>query len=680
MSVLVAEINTEYLELPISGVGDSIGILKLSPKNLYELNPVVTYDELGEPLNYFRDNQWNYKAYSNQNTNRVEAKYIVSYKTLNISNELLSELKASILHVVAKDYPKSNNARVGQALFEQTSKFFIDLNDRNQKSIANLQHPISLLETLTRIGGRYALNTLQASLFGLNKITKLKITAMDFILPVDNGRVLGSDADNTLNGLAKKYCRAGTKVPEQTLYIPSNIHSKMMNSAFDMLSEGEDIINRINDFFIEHWQIHKLSENLAASEPENATRSEVQRKRRSNSIRRTPSKSYKNKGIITRQELLEKHKLKHIDDAYAATGKGIFYYTGIIAASCYVIIASFSGMREDEVMALKDNSFKTKGAKKRKIHFLRSYESKISGGQHVDYVTSPLTERAINLLKKLHSPAKELIPELKDTPFLCITHPLLRLPTYGVSSLVELLPRFMSHFNIKVSADDLEQHYMFNSNSLKEVNIGDVWPIASHQFRRTLIVNFLTHGIVGITQIKQQVKHMYSVMTQYYGHNADLAMALNLTRSDDFKNLLDEEQLNVGLLLYKRFYQSEEHLEGEKGKEIEIQRGLAQQLTDDEIKLLIRTGAFKITSTPFGFCTKGDLCDKGHIVDPTFCGAKCETMIITMANALVWKRLYNRNILLLKSEAIEGFGGTHSMMKAQNAVAIKIMNSFDITY
>jgi len=345
-----------------------------------------------------------------------------------------------------------------------------------------------------------------------------------------------------------------------------------------------------------------------------------------------------------------------------------------------VIIASFSGMREDEVMALKDNSFKTKGTKKRKIHFLRSYESKISGGQHVDYVTSPLAERAIKLLKKINAPAKELIPELKDDPFLCITHPLKRLPTYGVSGLVELLPKFMVHFNITVTADDLMQHDMFNSNSLKEINIGDIWPIASHQFRRTLIVNFLTHGIVGVTQIKQQVKHMYASMTEYYGHNSQLAMALNLTRSDDFKSSLDDEQLNVGVLLYKRFYQSGEHLEGVKGKEIERQRGLAQQLTDKEIKLLIKTGAFKITSTPFGFCTKGNLCDKGHIVDPTFCGAKCETMIITRSNALVWKRLYNRNVLLLKSEVIEGFGGTHSMMKAQNSVAIKIMNSFDITY
>ena len=87
-----------------------------------------------------------------------------------------------------------------------------------------------------------------------------------------------------------------------------------------------------------------------------------------------------------------------------------------------------------------------------------------------------------------------------------------------------------------------------------------------------------------------------------------------------------------------------------------------------------------MTSTLFGFCTKGNLCDKGHIVDPTFCGARCETMIITKENALEWEKLYKRNLSLLKSKVMAGFEGTETMMEAQNSVAIKIMKSFNIKY
>lgn len=669
-----------FLDTVVVGKDQAIDLLNLTPTELYSLNPIVTYDEKGNPLNYFRDMQWSYVAYANQNTNRVEAKYKVGFRTLNISEQLLNELKASVFHVFADEYKVRNNARVGQACFEQVSKWFIALNDRGSNSITDFKHSIILHEVLRKLGSSYSLKTLQASLFGLNKLSKLKIPAMEFSLPVENGRLLGSEKGNSLNGLAKTYCKDGTYIPNQTLYIPSSIHVRMMSHAYEIMREGEKLIDQINSFFTEHWKIHELSEQIEESEIESSKRSDKQKAIRTSSIRRVPSKAHREKGIITRRELLEKHNLVKIDDSYAATGKGIFYYTGILAAACYVIIASFSGMREDEVMALKDNSFKSIGTNKRRIFFLRSYETKISGGQYVDYVTSPLTERAIKLLKKIHKPAKELIPELQNTDFLCLSHPLLRLPTYGVTSLPEQLPKFMKHFNIGVTAQDLEEHEMFNTNSSKELNIGDVWPVSTHQFRRSLIVNFLTHGVTGITEIKQQVKHMYASMTEYYGTNAHLALALKLSRSEEFNNALEEEQINIGVIYYKRFYQSDEHLEGVKGKEIESQRGLAQQLTDEEIKLLIKTGAFKITSTPFGFCTKGDLCDKGHIVDPTFCGAKCETMIITMDNALSWKKLYLRNMRLLNSEAIEGFGGTHSMMQAQNAVAIKIMTAFDISF
>lgn len=672
--------STDYLDIPLCDENESVDISNLTPAELYKLNPIVTYDVNGQPLNRFRDKQWDFLAYANQNTNRVKAKYKVGFRTLHISRTLSNELRAVVLHAFLNEYPKSNNARVGQAIYEQVSKFFIELNDKEKTSIAVLSKSIKFIEILSRIGPKYALETLRSSLGGLAKIEKLGISGINLTLPIKSGRLSGVDKEKTLEGLAQKYCRSGSSIGEQTLYIPIKIHSEMMKCAVELLTEAESKIKRIVGFFTEHWHIHALSEKIASEMPNHASLSKKKQAIRASSIRRRPSKANRKAGIITRAELLEKHQLKDIDNAYAATGKGLFYYTGIIAAACYIIIASFSGMREDEVMALKDDSYKIKGTKKRKIHFLRSYESKISGGKFVDYVTSPLSERAVNLLKKLHTPAKKLIPELKNEPFLCITHPLLRLPTYGVSCLTELLPNFMAHFNITVTAEDLRQHELFNPTSLKVINVGDVWPLSSHQFRRTLIVNFLTHGITGVTQLKQQVKHMYAIMTEYYGEKADLAIALKMSRSSEFIKQLNEEKLELGVMMYKRFYQSDEHLEGVKGKEIERQRGLAQQLTDDEIRLLVQTGAFKLTSTLFGFCTKGNLCDKGHIVDPTFCGARCETMIITIENALEWEKLYKRNSSLLKSKVMAGFEGTETMMEAQNSVAIKIMKSFNIKY
>ncbi len=668
-----------YLDLPVPGTIHPENILNLTPKELYEINPIVTYNENGKPLNRFRDMQWDHTAYKDMNTNRVLAKYKTGFRALNISQELMSELKAAVLHYFTHNYLLNNNARSAQIMYEALFKFYLELDRMGLSSITALQQNIVLRELLSNIGTRYAEGTLQAGLFKLDKLAKLNVPGIQFTLPVENGRMLGAKVENTLTGLAKEYSREGTEEQEQTLYIPQNVHSKLINHAFDLLTEGEKKMDQICQYFTDYWKVHELSESIALNESKNKFKTPKQLSSRANTIRRKPNDIHRNLGIVTRKELLKKYELE-FTDSLAGTGKGIFYYTGLIAAACYVLIASFSGMREDEVLALKDNSFKKKGTGKRQIFFFRSYESKISGGEFVDYVTSTLAGRAFNLLRKLHKPAKALIPELKGEEFLCLTHRTMRVPTYGVSCLAELLPKFVKHFDISVTAKDIEEHELFNPRNSLELKIGQLWPISTHQFRRTLIVNFLTHGVAGITQVRQQVKHMYASMTDYYGKNAYLAMALKLSRSEDFISALDSEQVDVSVLIYKRFYQSDEKLAGGKGNEIVGARGAAQQLSDEEIKILIEKGIFKITRTPFGFCTKGDLCDKTHIVDPTICGAKCDTMIITKDNAQNWKKLYLRNQRLMKSQILEDFEGTYSMMLAQNNVALTIMKTFNISH
>ena len=65
---------------------------------------------------------------------------------------------------------------------------------------------------------------------------------------------------------------------------------------------------------------------------------------------------------------------------------------------------------------------------------------------------------------------------------------------------------------------------------------------------------------------------------------------------------------------------------------------------------MFESGQYKLTQTPYGYCTKGDECDKSGVVDPTFCGASCSNMIITYKNALNWKKLYERNNKLFNNK------------------------------
>ncbi|TKF95480.1 ABC transporter ATP-binding protein, partial [Vibrio sp. F13] len=139
----------------------------------------------------------------------------------------------------------------------------------------------------------------------------------------------------------------------------------------------------------------------------------------------------------------------------------------------------------------------------------------------------------------------------------------------------------------------------------------------THQFRRTLIVNFLTHDLASAPAVKQQVKHMYQYMTEYYGKGSELAFTQRLLRDWSIMEDIANEHILVKTNIYRDLYYSDCHLEGVKGKEIEAMRESAIQLTDDEIRVLIETGEWDITKTPFGYCTKAHKCEKTDTIDPS---------------------------------------------------------------
>lgn len=174
-------------------------------------------------------------------------------------------------------------------------------------------------------------------------------------------------------------------------------------------------------------------------------------------------------------------------------------------------------------------------------------------------------------------------------------------------------------------------------------------------------------------------------MTEYYAKNSRLAETFNLNVVKEISANIEEELLNEGVRQYKEFYYSEDRLSGIKGKEIMQERKFSKILSDDEIKQLFKTGLYKISRSMYGYCTKGNLCDKKDAIDPTFCGANCSTMIITKGNALNWQKLYfkNKNLLALENNFIIGgiqLSAAKTTMQSQNEIAKKIMNDFNIKY
>lgn len=669
MSVMKDFINAVQRELNTQPKDKfTVEMLELTLDELVEKNPVVTIDAEGKALSYFNDNVWDFYHYKHINTNRDFATYKVTF-TQSLPKELLNELKILTIGLFVSEYPHSLNARHGVYVYKSLLPIFNALNSKGLRSIDATSQYISLNEILSSIKGKYAKKSLKNSLGTLNKASNLVTSAVSFQLPIHNGKS-SYNKGVTIESLAVKFANPDTDDARQTLYIPTDIHSQLVSNAMDTLRHAETLIDKIVKYNEDNYYHYKLSRKIAKDIKPSRTVKAVNKA--ANSLRRDNLR-----GLLSSGSLVKKYGLEEIKSNH---GGGIISYCRLVAASAYIVISSFSGMRYDEVISIKRDGY-NKTSTNPTLHFIRTFETKISGGEVVDYITSPIAEKAFEIIDKLHAPARKLLPELKDNEFLFIGHNNRILPTYkSTSSIKEILKSFVKHFNIKVSSEDMEQHRIFNTENLDKATVGKLWHLTPHQPRRTLVVNFLTHDLAGISQVKQQVKHLYAFMTQYYGKNSDLAKALKMRKSGKFQETLENELLTINIDLYKRLHYGDEPLLGEKGKSIVAERGQAEILTDHQIKTLFIKGAFKITRTPYGYCTKGDLCNKDDVIDPSFCGAKCDTMIITRDNALIWQKLYKRNHKLLATSMIKDFGGTETMMKAQNIVAKRIMESFKLAF
>ena len=212
----------------------------------------------------------------------------------------------------------------------------------------------------------------------------------------------------------------------------------------------------------------------------------------------------------------------------------------------------------------------------------------------------------------------------------------------------------------------------------KSLKLGKLWPIKSHQFRRTLIVNFISHKLADIDAIKQQAKHMYQQMTRYYGNDAEALQAAGLKADKDLMEEITDAVIEANVNLFKRFHQTDEKLGGEKGSDIMMQRENMSALTEEEITAFVAAGLWNVSLSPFGYCTKGRNCSKTNIVDPSECGLNCDSTILTIENAREWRKLYWKNIKLLDG-LLDGYKGLSQQLELQNRVAIKIMNQFGLS-
>lgn len=640
----------------------------LSDMSTFELitqNPAVAYDLKGEVVSRFNDPVWDFSAYRDLRKNSSKSTYKVYFPTDKMSASLLLELRIIVLAIFKSEYKSSGRAAVATETMRRLRPLFNELQECNLMSVTKLNSSIGMIKYLESVKGKYSHSTLEGRFGRLNSASRLNLNGLNISLPLS--RNVLNDSWASLKQLTAPYVAESSHV-RQTLYIPLELHSKLLSESLEIIHDAPDVITKINRVLEKKFKQVRKSRIVAQSKYPTDVTYQAERHRVSQ------EKKGKFKSL---KQLLIDEGLGHL----ASKDKNTRVYHGYISrvfAACYVIISSYTGMRFDEITSLKDDCFRCTPDDEDKYYYVRAYETKISGGADVDYITIPEVKKAIDLIKLIHRPAKKLVPSLKGNDFLLISANVSILPTFAaLNPVTKSLQDLAKHIGLIVTEPALEQSKAMNRGR-EHIMVGSLWKLNTHQFRRTLIVNFLTHDLASAPAVKQQVKHMYQYMTEYYGKGSELAFTQRLLRDWSIMEDIANEHILVKTNIYRELYYSDCHLEGIKGKEIEAMRESAIQLTDDEIRVLIETGEWDITKTPFGYCTKAHKCEKTDTIDPSVCGETCDTTIITLKNAINWKKLYDRNIKLLRLESLEGFAGNEGMMKSQNVVALRIMKAFNL--
>lgn len=311
----------------------------------------------------------------------------------------------------------------------------------------------------------------------------------------------------------------------------------------------------------------------------------------------------------------------------------------------------FSGMRDNEARHLPANTYKTIGVAGAEIAILRGYTSKIAGQNQTEtfWITTTAAEIAIVAARHIGKIAA-LLSDFDESDL--SQYPLFPeigrrgdsyrvfkgAPVMGKCPMKNRLKRLTDRWpGLVVQEADIRELENFdgfrNWRNDPGVQIGQPWPLATHQCRRSLAVYAARSGMVSVGSLGLQFKHLSEVMASYYRRGS--AFSLNFLQTDEAQGWLEEleyERLKSQYIHYEaNVINTASRLWGGEGNRIQVARDKGQPLiiTTDramtEKKFLKGEMTYKLG--PIGGCTNLDPCDKIHFTSVFAC-IDCEKSIL----------------------------------------------------
>lgn len=204
------------------------------------------------------------------------------------------------------------------------------------------------------------------------------------------------------------------------------------------------------------------------------------------------------------------------------------------------------------------------------------------------------------------------------------------------SRLLENYPKVLNAEEIRINQEDWRVALSITPNLVNDIGfaVGQTWPLAPHQLRRTTCVNMFSSSMVSDSSLQYQMKHLNRGMTYYYGRNN-----LNLRLNTD-------AQTSVIVESYKSIYRNladiiaapQTYVRPHKHENIPKHIiNLVNAKEEKKLIKLIKQGAAACRPTLLGYCLNPGPCVYGGIESISKCtnaggGAICADAIFDKKN------------------------------------------------
>ena len=304
------------------------------------------------------------------------------------------------------------------------------------------------------------------------------------------------------------------------------------------------------------------------------------------------------------------------------------YYIALQDAGRHLLHV-YSGMRRDEMLSLQLDCLTIEQSRHGHVVRLIGKTSKLVGQpKTVAWITSKESEVVVDVLQSI---AKLVV---SNTQFANTNHSLFPSPSYlgfvgkrpsaAVCSSYAFagssLWGYIDKLSIAITEDDLEFLNLIDDTRAwqdeETFQLGKPWQFTTHQYRRTLAYYCRQSGLVKLTTLKRQLKHITREMTLYYAKGGEFDGLFS--DKDHFVNEFKRSKDEVDALGYiYDLILSEETLFGGHGRQIErsgkpctnSQRTILNYNRDEIIKRFKR-GELAYKETALGACTTTESCDR----------------------------------------------------------------------